>query len=147
MSGWPNLNTLCIQVTNRPWGGGGVVLQEAWDKSGSKNGTDRNLKNLIWIPLRRQLHFFINRVDEFWSKFNADLCTPILYSWLINADRNRGTFKQIAAKLLKRGVSSSLSYGEKFADLRLADWNTDENCVFAVNHTKFADLLFADWHT
>jgi hypothetical protein len=31
----------------------------------------------------------------------------------------------------KRGVSSLLSYGEKFADLRLADWNAKEIRGFA----------------
>ncbi len=34
-------------------------------------------------------------------------------------------------ELLKRGVSSLLSFGEKFADLQLVDWNTIEICKFA----------------
>jgi hypothetical protein len=37
-------------------------------------------------------------------------------------------------ELLKRGISSSQPYGDKFADLQLADWNTN----------KFVDLLFAE---
>jgi hypothetical protein len=60
-------------------------------------------------------------------------------------------------ELLKRSVSSSQSCGEKFADLRLTDWNTKEICGFAMCRLskknygfvicglkKYADLRFAD---
>jgi hypothetical protein len=35
------------------------------------------------------------------------------------------------SQTLKEGVSSTLSCGENFEDLRLADWNTKENWGFA----------------
>jgi hypothetical protein len=41
---------------------------------------------------------------------------------------------------VKRGVSSSLSYGGNLADLRLAEWNTKESCGFEflqINNEKF----------
>jgi hypothetical protein len=45
---------------------------------------------------------------------------------------------------LKRGVSSCLSYDEKFADLSLADWNTEENCVFAIRRLIMQNLRICD---
>jgi hypothetical protein len=41
---------------------------------------------------------------------------------------------QKMAELLKRGVSSSLSYGEKFIDLRLADPKNLQICYLRIYH-------------
>jgi hypothetical protein len=53
-------------------------------------------------------------------------------------------YREIAeqeATLLNKGVLSLLSYGEKYADLKLAYWKNKEN--LQINHKKIVDLQSA----
>ncbi len=51
-------------------------------------------------------------------------------------------------KRLKRGVSSSLFYGIKLADLQLNDYDIKEICRFVISELaeEFADSRFQDWN-
>jgi hypothetical protein len=46
-------------------------------------------------------------------------------------------------ELLKRGVSYSLSYGENLEDMRLADWNIEEICGFAMCRIAIQNCEFS----
>jgi hypothetical protein len=49
---------------------------------------------------------------------------------------------------LKRGVSSSLSYGKNWAYLQVYNCNTKKICGFAIwINDKNVDLRLAGWHT
>ncbi len=59
--------------------------------------------------------------------------------WILQWNRRKG------ARFLNRDVPSTLSYGEKLANFRLPDWNTNEICGYVIWWLIFKKCIFVKY--